>query len=166
VRLPDWVKTQSPLSVHGTRKTLRSKGLVTVCEEARCPNIGVCFSKPTATFMILGPICTRGCGFCNVATGTPALPDGTEPRRVAEAACEMGLTYVVVTSVTRDDLPDGGAGHFSETIREVRTTLPTARVEVLTPDFLGDRKALETVLMAGPDVFNHTSRPCRVSMPA
>lgn len=134
---------------------LRSRGLATVCEEARCPNIGACFSKPTATFMILGSRCTRNCGFCSVESGRPAPPEEDEPLRVALTARDMRLRYVVITSVTRDDLPDGGAFHFSRTVRAVRKLLPGAGIEVLTPDFRGDTAALSTVLDSGPDTFTH-----------
>jgi len=137
------------------KKTLRRKGLHTVCEEARCPNMGECFSRPTATFMILGSRCTRNCGFCSVLSGAPGPPDPEEPRKLAAAAGEMGLKYVVITSVTRDDLPDSGAGQFAACIRAVKREIPGAKVEVLTPDFKGDMDALKTVLEAGPDVFNH-----------
>jgi lipoic acid synthetase len=155
-RLPDWLRRRHSLSeLHELKGKLRSHSLSTVCEEARCPNKAECFSKPTATFMILGAQCTRNCGFCSVESSPPSAPDADEPRRVAIAAKEMNLRYVVVTSVTRDDLPDGGAGQFARTIRELRSELPEAGIEVLTPDFGGDREALEQVLSAGPDVFNH-----------
>ncbi len=156
MRLPDWVRTQHPSqSVLELKKFLRRQGLHTVCEEARCPNMGVCFSRPAATFLIMGPSCTRNCGFCSVASAQPApLSDG-EPARLAEAARLMGLKYVVITSVTRDDLADGGAGHFALSIKAVKKAVPGVKVEVLTPDFQGDRQALRTVLEAGPDVFNH-----------
>lgn len=135
---------------------MRSHGLSTVCEEARCPNKAECFKHPTATFMILGSTCTRSCGFCAVEKGAPYLPPDTdEPRRLAEAAYEMGLRYVVITSVTRDDLPDGGAAHFATCINALRVTLPDVGIEILTPDFLGSEDALRAVLEAGPDVFNH-----------
>jgi len=126
-----------------------------VCESARCPNRMECFSSRTATFMILGDVCTRNCSFCGVEKGTPLPVNGREPAMVAEAAEEMGLDHVVITSVTRDDLPDGGASHFAACIREVRKRLPGATVEVLTPDFRGSLKALETVMREGPEVFNH-----------
>ncbi len=155
MRLPEWIRVRSVIGSHRTKSVLRSRNLSTVCEEARCPNRGECFSKPTATFLILGDRCTRDCGFCSVTPGSPGPPDPDEPARVAEAALEMGLRYIVITSVTRDDLPDGGAGQFANTIREVRRRLPEARVEILTPDFMGERKPLETVLEASPDVFNH-----------
>lgn len=154
MRLPEWIKTKAS-GLHGTKTLLRNHGLSTVCEEARCPNKGHCFSKPTATFMILGDHCTRDCGFCSVKSGRPSFVDAEEPERVAEAAHEMGLRYVVITSVTRDDLPDGGALQFAETIRAVKNKLPDTKVEVLTPDFRGDVNSLKTVLDSCPDVFNH-----------
>jgi lipoic acid synthetase len=155
LRLPDWIKIRAPAGSHDTKRLLRSRGLTTVCEEARCPNIGECFSKPTATFMILGSKCTRHCGFCSIESSSPQSPDHGEPDKVAEAAAQMGLRYVVITSVTRDDLPDGGAGHFAETVNSVRRHLPHAKIEVLTPDFQGRLDDLKTVLNARPDVFNH-----------
>jgi lipoic acid synthetase len=154
-RLPDWIRTRCRTDSHEIKRILRKHGLSTVCEEARCPNRGECFSKPTATFMILGSDCTRNCGFCAVNSAPPGPPEPEEPVRIARASEEMGLRYVVITSVTRDDLPDGGAEHFAKTITAVRRALPSARIEVLTPDFLGDREALRTVLSARPDVFNH-----------
>jgi lipoic acid synthetase len=157
MRLPDWIRTKSPTGLHATKQLLRNHGLFTVCEEARCPNIGTCFSKPTATFMILGSFCTRNCGFCSVESSSPPLgpPEEDEPERVALAARDMGLKYVVITSVTRDDLPDGGALQFSRTVKAIREHLPAAKIEVLTPDFRGDTAALKEVLDAGPHVFNH-----------
>jgi lipoyl synthase len=155
VRLPEWIKTDSPKGLHTTKRLLRSFGLTTVCEEARCPNIGVCFSKPAATFMILGPKCTRNCGFCAVESAVPEQPDSKEPVNIALAARDMGLRYIVITSVTRDDLPDGGAEQFAETINEARKYLPDSKVEVLTPDFKGNFNDLMTVLRAKPHVFNH-----------
>jgi lipoic acid synthetase len=134
---------------------LRELGVRTVCEEARCPNIGECFSRPTATFMIAGARCTRRCGFCAVDTARPGALDPDEPAKSAEATRRMALRHVVVTAVARDDLSDGGAAHFAATIRAVRQAAPTARIEVLTPDFKGDETALRTVLDAEPDVFNH-----------
>jgi lipoic acid synthetase len=134
---------------------LREKALHTVCEEARCPNLGECFSRGIATFMLLGDRCTRRCDYCAVDTAKPLPPDPEEPARVAEAARRMGLRYVVLTAVARDDLRDGGAGHFAATVHAVRRTSAAARVEVLTPDFKGDETALGTVLDAAPDVFNH-----------
>ena len=137
------------------RVLLRESSLNTVCEEARCPNLGECFSRGTATFMLLGDRCTRRCGSCSVGTAKPLPPDPGEPERVAEAAARLGLRYVVLTSVNRDDLVDGGAAHFAATIGAVRRALPDAGIEVLTPDFKGDRGALATVLAAEPTVFNH-----------
>ncbi|MCL5943017.1 MAG: lipoyl synthase [Actinobacteria bacterium] len=134
---------------------LRTRGLHTVCESARCPNKGECFERGTATFLILGGTCTRNCRFCSVESGRPELLDPQEPARVADAAARMGLRHVVVTSVTRDDLPDGGAAHFAATIRALRRRLPDATVEVLVPDFGGDRDALDVVLDERPEVFNH-----------
>lgn len=158
MRLPDWIKTKSFTGLHITKQILRSHRLSTVCEEARCPNIGLCFSKPAATFMILGSRCTRNCGFCSIGSALPLPPDPPEtdePERVASAARDMALKYVVITSVTRDDLPDGGSSHFAETVRAVRKLLPQVKIEVLTPDFQGDIAALRTVLDSRPDVFNH-----------
>jgi len=155
LRLPNWLKIKAPAGLHGTKRVLRRRGLTSVCEEARCPNIGECFSKPTAAFMILGSKCTRHCGFCSVESSSPESPDPQEPGKIAEAAGEMGLRYVVITSVTRDDLPDGGAGHFAETVTSVRKHLPFTKIEVLTPDFQGRLNDLKTVMSARPDVFNH-----------
>jgi lipoyl synthase len=137
------------------RVLLRERSLHTVCEEARCPNLGECFARGTATFMLLGDRCTRRCAYCSVATARPLPPDPGEPERVAEAARRMGLRYVVLTSVDRDDLPDGGAAHFAATVRAARRALPGAGIEVLTPDFKGDREALVAVLEAEPEVLNH-----------
>jgi lipoic acid synthetase len=156
VRLPEWLKVKHhPARLRGMKRHLRGHGLATVCEEARCPNQPECFHKPTAAFMILGSSCTRNCGFCSVDAALPAPPDPEEPARVAQSARDMGLRYVVVTSVTRDDVPDGGASHFARTIRALRAELPEARVEVLTPDFKGDAQALDVVFAARPHVFNH-----------
>ena len=157
VRLPEWARKSSPLArgARGVRVLLREGGLHTVCEEARCPNLGECFSRGTATFMLLGDRCTRRCGYCSVRTERPLPPDPGEPGRVAEAVARMRLRYVVLTSVNRDDLADGGAAHFAATVREVRRAAPGASVEVLTPDFQGDLAALATVLEAAPEVFNH-----------
>ncbi|MDH4226377.1 MAG: lipoyl synthase [Deltaproteobacteria bacterium] len=142
--------------LHEIKRALRSRGLNTVCESARCPNIGECFSKPTATFLILGGVCTRTCGFCSVKKdAAPLALNVNEPADVAAAAKEMGLRHVVVTSVTRDDLKDGGAMQFALTIREIRRALPEATIEVLTPDFGGSVEALDIVLQEKPDVFNH-----------
>ena len=137
------------------RTILREAALHTVCEEARCPNLGECFSKGTATFLILTRVCTRNCGFCAVEHGTPLPPDESEPQKVAEAVTRMGLRYVVVTSVTRDDLPDGGASQFARTIRAIRALDSKIKIEVLVPDFKGDSRSLEMVLDALPDVLNH-----------
>ena len=155
MRLPDWIRTRSRTDNHETKNLLRRHNLSTVCEEARCPNRGEWFAKPTATFMILGSNCTRNCGFCSVKSERPAAVDANEPENVAEAAAEMGLRYIVITSVTRDDLPDGGAGQFAKTICAVRKRMSRVKIEVLTPDFQGDIQSLNTVLEAGPDVFNH-----------
>jgi lipoyl synthase len=156
-RLPEWARKSSPLApaARPVRVLLRAGGLHTVCEEARCPNLGECFSRGTATFMLLGDRCTRRCGYCSIATARPLPVDRDEPRRVAEAAARLSLRHVVLTSVNRDDLPDGGAAHFASAIREIRRALPGAGVEVLTPDFGGDEAALATVLDAAPSVFNH-----------
>jgi lipoic acid synthetase len=155
LRLPEWIKIEKFVNLHNTKQILRSFGLLTVCEEARCPNVGKCFSRPTATFMILGSKCTRNCGFCSVESSIPEPVDPGEPERVAMAAKEMGLRYVVITSVTRDDLCDGGAGHFAKAVWTIRKYLPGARVEVLTPDFKGNLSDLNTVLQSRPDVYNH-----------
>jgi len=157
MRLPYWIKTKHFTGLHSTKQILRSHGVSTVCEEARCPNIGLCFSKPTATFLVLGPHCTRQCGFCSVDSASFPLdpPAADEPGRVARAAQEMGLKYTVITSVTRDDLPDGGALHFAHTVKELKDILPGAGIEVLVPDFKGDTRALNIVLDSGPDVLNH-----------
>ena len=146
---------------HATKRLLRTHGLSSVCEEARCPNQEYCFAKPTATFMILGSVCTRNCAFCAVASGTPSAVDPTEPEQIVGAVREMGLRYVVITSVTRDDLPEGGATHFADVIRALKTSLPKVGVEVLTPDFNGDRNALKIVIDAGPDLFNHNMETVR-----
>ena len=154
---PDWLKVRAPGSenYHRLKGLMRGLGLHTVCEEANCPNIGECWHHGTATFMILGGTCTRSCGYCNVTHGTPAAADEQEPVKVASAIHALGLEYVVVTSVDRDDLPDFGAGHFARTIRETRERIPSCRLEVLIPDFQGDRAALQIVLDARPDVLNH-----------
>lgn len=154
-RLPEWARKANPLgrSARPMRLLLRGERLNTVCEEARCPNLGECFAQGTATFMILGDRCTRRCRYCSVETARPLPLDPDEPARVAVAAARLGLRYVVITSVDRDDLPDGGAGQFAATLRAVRGALPGAAVEVLTPDFEGT--ALATVLDAEPAVFNH-----------
>jgi len=156
-RLPDWMRRpiESSAALGQTRELLGGLGLHTVCREARCPNLAECFGRRTATFLILGPVCTRKCAFCAVAKGRPQEVDPAEPERVAEAAQSLALAHVVVTSVTRDDLPDGGAGHFAAVIRAVRAACPQSTVEVLVPDFQGSEAALDTVLAAGPDVLNH-----------
>jgi lipoic acid synthetase len=156
-RLPAWAAKKRGIlhEARPLRRVLRDIGVRTVCEEARCPNIGECFSRPTATFMIAGTRCTRRCGFCAVDTARPAPLDPDEPRRIAEATRQMALRHVVVTAVARDDLDDGGAAHFAATVRAVRAAAPSARIEVLTPDFKGEDAPLRTVLDAAPDVFNH-----------
>lgn len=157
-RLPEWIREKklNLESLRDIKTKLREKSLHSVCESLACPNRTECFSRGTATFMILGDVCTRSCGFCNVTTGRPyAPPSSAEPRAVAETARAMNLRHVVVTSVTRDDLPDGGAGHFAETIAELRVLLPEAVVEVLTPDFRGNAEAVRIVAAAKPDYFNH-----------
>lgn len=154
---PRWLKRPLPTgsTCERTRARLKKGGLHTVCQEAKCPNLWECFSQQTATFLIMGPRCTRNCRFCAVEHGPLGLPDPGEPSRVAEAAQSMGLSYVVVTSVTRDDLPDGGGSFFARTIDEIRKRKPDALVEVLIPDFQGSQDALQTVLDARPDVLNH-----------
>jgi lipoic acid synthetase len=154
---PDWLKVRAPGSenYHRLKGLMRGLGLHTVCEEANCPNIGECWHHGTATFMILGSTCTRSCGYCNVTHGTPHAPDDQEPVKVASAIHALALSYVVVTSVDRDDLPDFGASHFARTIAETRARIPACRLEVLIPDFQGDEAALRTVLAARPDVLNH-----------
>jgi lipoyl synthase len=156
-RKPDWIRVKAPGSEKfaQTRQIVRQHGLVTVCEEAGCPNIGECWEKKHATFMIMGDTCTRACAFCNVRTGMPQALEAGEPERVADAVAKLGLAHVVVTSVDRDDLGDGGAEHFAATIRAIRGFSPGTTIEVLTPDFLRKEGALETVIAAKPDVFNH-----------
>ena len=156
-RRPDWLRVKAPVSkaYNETRKLMRANNLVTVCEEAACPNIGECWSQKHATMMILGSVCTRACAFCNVATGRPDLLDPHEPENVGAAVATLGLKHVVITSVDRDDLDDGGAQHFADTIREIRAQSPTTTIEVLTPDFLRKEGAVEIVVAARPDVFNH-----------
>jgi lipoic acid synthetase len=157
LKKPDWIRVKAPVSKgYGeTRAIVRANGLHTVCEEAGCPNIGECWEKKHATFMLMGDTCTRACAFCNVKTGLPAPLDAAEPGRVAEATAKLGLKHVVVTSVDRDDLDDGGAAHFAAVIRATRTRCPATTIEVLTPDFLRKEGAVETVVAARPDVFNH-----------
>src|SRR5689334_12567417 len=156
-RKPAWIRVKAPTSpeYHETRRLMRDLKLTTVCEEAACPNIGECWKQKHATVMILGSRCTRACAFCNVATGRPDQLDPHEPAHVAEACAALGFHHIVITSVDRDDLEDGGAGHFAETIRRIRATSPETTIEVLTPDFLKKPGALETVVEAGPDVLNH-----------
>jgi lipoic acid synthetase len=157
LRKPDWIRVRAPGSATfaETQKIVRDNGLVTVCEEAGCPNIGECWSKKHATFMIMGDTCTRACAFCNVRTGLPGPLARDEPQKVADAVARMGLSHAVITSVDRDDLQDGGARHFAETIAAIRRTSPGTTIEVLTPDFLRKDGALERVVAAAPDVFNH-----------
>ncbi len=157
LRKPDWIRVKAPVSkgYQETREIVRSNKLVTVCEEAGCPNIGECWEKKHATFMILGEICTRACAFCNVATGIPTAVDAEEPENVAKAVKQMGLSHVVITSVDRDDLDDGGARHFADVIHAIRRATPLTTIEILTPDFLRKEGALEIVVAAKPDVFNH-----------
>ena len=156
-RKPDWLRVRAPGSpeYQATRRLMRELRLNTVCEEAACPNIGECWKQKHATMMILGQVCTRACTFCNVATGRPDLVDPHEPERVGAAVAALALAHVVVTSVDRDDLDDGGAGQFARTIAAIRTAAPATTIEVLTPDFLRKEGALETVVAARPDVFNH-----------
>jgi lipoic acid synthetase len=156
-RKPAWIRVKAPVSreYQETRKLMRDLHLNTVCEEAACPNIGECWAKKHATVMILGSVCTRACAFCNVATGLPDKLDPHEPEHVAEAVQGLGLSHLVVTSVDRDDLPDGGAEHFARTIRAIRGSSPGTTIEVLTPDFLRKEGAVETVVAARPDVYNH-----------
>lgn len=157
LRRPDWLRARIPtgLAYQETKAILRTLDLHTVCESANCPNIGDCFSRHTATFLILGNVCTRSCPFCDIRSGKPLAVDHEEPARVADAARRLGLHYVVVTSVNRDELSDGGASHFAATICAIRDAIPSAKVEVLIPDFLGDDDALRAVLEARPDVLNH-----------
>src|ERR1700683_3759222 len=154
---PDWIRARAPNSrgFADTRKIVGENGLVTVCEEAGCPNIGECWDKKHATFMIMGDTCTRACAFCNVKTGLPGALDAAEPAHVAEATRKLGLSHVVITSVDRDDLGDGGAAHFAAVIRAIRAACPKTTIEVLTPDFLRKDGAVETVVAARPDIFNH-----------
>ena len=157
-RKPDWIRVKAPTSKgYGeTRQLMRGLGLNTVCEEAACPNIGECWTKKHATVMILGDVCTRACAFCNVKTGMPRKVDPLEPENVATAAAKLGLEHIVITSVDRDDLPDGGAGQFVKVIEALRRTTPQTTIEILTPDFRGKmRQAIEAIVAAGPDVYNH-----------
>ncbi|MDN6040728.1 MAG: lipoyl synthase [Acetobacter sp.] len=156
-RKPEWIRVKAPTHpiYHETRQLMRDNKLVTVCEEAACPNIGECWSQRHATMMIMGEICTRACSFCNVTTGLPHALDADEPKRVAEAVAKLGLRHVVITSVDRDDLADGGALHFARVIAAIRCDAPDTTIEILTPDFLRKTNALEVVVEARPDVFNH-----------
>ena len=157
LRKPDWIRVKAPISrgYAETHRIVKENGLHTVCEEAGCPNIGECWEKKHATFMIMGDTCTRACAFCNVKTGLPGALDAREPAHVAEAVAKLGLSHVVITSVDRDDLTDGGARHFAETIAAIRAATPQTTIEVLTPDFLRKDGAAEIVVAARPDVFNH-----------
>jgi lipoyl synthase len=157
LRKPAWIRVKAPVSPGylETRDSVRANDLHTVCEEAGCPNIGECWEKKHVTFMIMGDTCTRACAFCNVKTGLPGALDAAEPEHVAEATAKLGLTHVVITSVDRDDLDDGGAAHFATVIRAIRERCPRTTIEVLTPDFLRKDGAAETVVAARPDVFNH-----------
>ncbi len=157
LRKPDWIRVKAPAGgvFAETRRTVKENNLVTVCEEAGCPNIGECWAQKHATFMIMGDTCTRACSFCNVKTGMPGALDTDEPRRVAEATRTMELEHVVITSVDRDDLEDGGAEHFAEVIRQIRALNPGTTIEILTPDFLRTPGAAQMVIDAQPDVFNH-----------
>jgi lipoic acid synthetase len=160
LRRPDWIKARAPVGerYESLRGLMRDLDLHTVCEEARCPNVGDCWNRGTATFMILGDVCTRACGFCAVKTGLPGRPpDPGEPRRVADAIARMGLRHAVVTSVNRDDQRDGGASTFAACIREIRERIPACAIEVLIPDFKGNWEALATVLRARPDILNHNT---------
>jgi len=157
-RKPDWIRVKAPVSAgyQATRDLMRAKGLATVCEEAACPNIGECWSKKHATVMILGDTCTRACAFCNVKTGMPRPVDPREPQNLADACAEMGLEHIVVTSVDRDDLPDGGARQFVKVIEALRRTTPATTIEILTPDFRNKHEAaVEAIVAARPDVYNH-----------
>ena len=157
LRKPDWIRVKAPGSPKWaeTHRIVRDNNLVTVCEEAGCPNIGECWEKKHATFMIMGDTCTRACSFCNVRTGMPNALDSDEPAKVADAVAKLGLSHVVITSVDRDDLADGGADHFARTIAAIRAASPKTTIEILTPDFLRKNGALEHVVRARPDVFNH-----------
>ena len=154
---PDWIRVRAPISkeYQNTKSLIDSLKLNTVCQEAACPNIGECWEKKHVTVMILGSVCTRACAFCNIETGKPDLLDPHEPERLAIAVGKLGLEHVVITSVDRDDLPDGGAGHFAECIKAIRNSAPNTTIEILTPDFLKKDGALETVVEARPDVYNH-----------
>lgn len=158
-RHPEWIKVKAPHgeAFFGTKRLVQDLRLHTVCEEAHCPNVGECWGHKTATFMLLGDVCTRNCAFCAVAHGRPETVDPSEPQRVAEGVVRLGLRHVVVTSVDRDDLPDGGAGHFARTAEAIKQRVPHCTVEVLVPDFKGDLAAVETVVSAPVDIFNHNT---------
>lgn len=162
-RLPEYLKR--PIidtdATRKVRKTLKNRCLNTVCENARCPNKNECYTKNTATFLIMGNACTRNCRYCNISCARPERLDETEPLHVAEAVRDLGLKYAVITSVTRDDLPDGGAEHFKKCIEKIRELTPEVKIEILTPDFKGIESSLETIVMAGPDVFNHNIETAR-----
>jgi lipoic acid synthetase len=157
LKKPDWIRVRAPVSkgYADTKAIVQANGLHTVCEEAGCPNIGECWDKKHATFMIMGDTCTRACAFCNVKTGLPAALDPLEPEHVGQATAKLGLSHIVITSVDRDDLADGGAEHFAQTIRAIRSHAPATTIEILTPDFLRKPGAIEHVVDARPDVFNH-----------
>lgn len=157
LKRPDWIRVKAPISkgYRDTKQLISDLKLNTVCEEAACPNIGECWEKKHATVMILGSVCTRSCAFCNIKTGRPDLLDPHEPERLALGVGRLGLEHVVITSVDRDDLPDGGANHFAQSIKEIRKTSPNTTIEILTPDFLKKDGALEIVVSAKPDVYNH-----------
>ncbi len=154
---PDWLKVKLPTGENYKKvlNLMRKSHLNTVCEEARCPNLAECWSRKTATFMILGDVCTRSCGFCNVKLGTPAVVDWDEPRRVAESVVQLGLNHVVITSVNRDELEDGGTSVFAETVKQIRTVKPDCTIEILIPDFKGEEKAFEIIMRNPPDILNH-----------
>jgi lipoic acid synthetase len=163
LRKPDWIRVKAPVSkgYQETREIVKSHGLVTVCEEAGCPNIGECWDKKHATFMIMGEICTRACAFCNVATGIPTALDPNEPESVGKAVKKMGLTHVVITSVDRDDLADGGAQHFADVIHAIRRETPETTIEILTPDFCARRARWRSSLRPGPTCSTTIWKPCR-----
>ena len=166
-RKPDWIRVKAPTSpgYHATRRLMRDLNLATVCEEAACPNIGECWTKKHATVMILGDTCTRACAFCNVKTGMPRAVDPLEPEHVATAAAELGLEHIVVTSVDRDDLPDGGASQFVKVIQALRRTTPSTTIEILTPDFRNKAEsAIDAIVEAGPTFTTTISRRCRGSI--
>jgi len=166
-RHPDWLKTGIPSGkkYHTLKSLLRRSNLNTVCEEAKCPNVAECYGRGTATFLIMGDVCTRQCRYCNIHTGVPGELDRNEPRRIAEAVCNLNLNHAVITSVTRDDLPDQGAEQFYRTVREIRKRQPECRVEILTPDFRGDLQLLEIVLASSPYIFNHNIEVVRKLFP-